>query len=170
MRQEYQLVPSMPNLGVRMSQVKGPEGQMWDTSEEGVKSRMQQRLKTLGWTLKDLAKEAEEDYKNVQRWVNGTTTTPAAFIARYAAVVPVNAEWLLTGRGDEYAPSRPRDAERVLRGIGALLDAYRSGLLTSPPEGASTGGVYASLDFLDSLDRERTQPPESGAPPQEARG
>lgn len=76
------------------------KGQMRDTSEEGLKKRMALRLSQLeGWTLQRLADETGEGYKNVQRWVSGAVTVPAHFITRYAAVVPVDPVWLLTGDG-----------------------------------------------------------------------
>jgi len=68
-------------------------------SDVALKARMRRRLGEIRWNLEDLAQESGESYSNIRNWVTGGTRVPAAFLTRYAQVVPVNPTWLLTGRG-----------------------------------------------------------------------
>jgi len=68
-------------------------------SNQALKARMRERLERVRWTLEELADQTGESYSNIRNWVTGRTRVPATFLARFAAVVPVNAKWLLTGQG-----------------------------------------------------------------------
>lgn len=141
MRAQYQSVPSTPNMGAQIRGVKGPVGQITDTSERAIKDRLRDSLddlggKSAGFTLQKVAELTGENYKNVQRWVAGDTTLPAHFVARFAAALPVDAGWILTGISSERAPARHDGPDRGPRPISSaewedlrtLLDSALSAL------------------------------------------
>lgn len=115
--------------------------QIRDTTEKGLKTRMNARVEQLGWTLARVAEETAEGYKNVQRWIRGPTAVPADFIARYVAAVPVDPVWLLTGEGTP-DPVQAGEVERAFRAIAQIVDEVRGlpGPSVEPGAGETTGG------------------------------
>jgi transcriptional regulator with XRE-family HTH domain len=103
--------------------------------------RMRKRLRELGWTHERLGEEIGESRKQVQRWLSGAARAPAEFVAQYAAAVPVNPVWLLTGDG-EPAPV-PEDARAgAFAEIAAIVDRVRS--RESAPETPSDEAAAAA--------------------------
>lgn len=98
--------------------------QIRDTTEKGLKARMSARIDQLGWTLARVAEATGDSYKNVQRWVRGTTSPPADFVARYVAAVPVNPIWLLTNEGAP-DPVQASEIERAFLEIARIVDEAR---------------------------------------------
>lgn len=97
-----------------------------DTSQAALKRRMNERLEQLRWTLVDLAEKTGENYRNVHRWLREDVKIPADFVSRFVEVVPVNAEWLLTGEG-MLEPIPPSTAEMALEQIAQVVDRLRPG-------------------------------------------
>ncbi len=83
-----------------------------------IKHRMRVRLDELGYSLPELAEATGESYRNVHRWVREEIRIPAHFVALFAEAVPVDARWLLTGRGtsEPNRTDRERSPEAQLRG------------------------------------------------------
>lgn len=99
---------------------------MVDTSQAALKRRMNERLEQLRWTLAELAQKTGENYRNVHRWLREEVKVPADFVSRFVEVVPVSAEWLLTGEGT-LEPIPPSTAEMALEQIAQIVDRLRPG-------------------------------------------
>lgn len=112
--------------------------QVRDTTEKGLKARMSARVDQLGWTLARVAEETGDSYKNVQRWIRGTTSPPADFIARYVAAVPVNPVWLLTNEGSP-EPIQVGEVERAFLEIARIVDEARGAVGPDTEPGPSKG-------------------------------
>lgn len=80
----------------------------------------------------ELARLLGESEKNLQNWIAGSTAVPASFLVRYMSVVPVSAEWLLTGTG-EPDPIPATAAQDAIAQIGQILEALRAGARMEPP-------------------------------------
>lgn len=96
-------------------------GQIWrKMSDDALKGRLALRLEQVGMKRAELARLLGESEKNLQNWITGSTAVPASFLVRYMSVVPVSAEWLLTGQGDPNPPD-PSTAERAFEGIRRIV-------------------------------------------------
>lgn len=97
-----------------------------DAQAHALKRRMNERLRQLRWTLADVAAKTGENYRNVHRWLREDVKVPADFVARFVRVVPVSADWLLTGEGT-LEPIPPSNAEMALEQIAQIIDRIRPG-------------------------------------------
>lgn len=91
-------------------------------SDEEIKRRLNEALH--GRTMQWLSEETGESYRNVQRWLGRgkeTSTTPAHFVARFVAVVPINPGWVLR----EELPKERRPPEETERRLDRALKALR---------------------------------------------
>ncbi len=129
-----------PNIYPLMCPVKTPTSPHLGTSDEALKRRLREGLEILGISMAAIARRTGVDYKNVQRWITGDTTIPAAFLASFAAAVPVDPRWLLTGEG-EAEPAEEQRSTPSDRGDGRRL--ARDG-------GTSYGPVLVELSGSDA--------------------
>jgi hypothetical protein len=81
-----------------------------------------------GRPLTWLAEQTGDDYKNLQRWVNGKTEFSVDFVARFCEAVDVAPGWVL-GMEPEKRPVDPTVAQEALRRIGAEVDRARAGTI-----------------------------------------
>lgn len=118
--------------------------------ERNIKSRMNQRLGQLRWSLVDLAEATGESYRNVHRWIREDVKVPAHFVSRFAESVPVSTRWLLTGEGVA-DPIKDSAAKRALERIAHVLDSVR---LTSSSGVLAESVIQSSVDGILAFDRE----------------
>lgn len=144
-------------MGGQISPVNGEVALIGDISNEELKNRMNRWLFDAGWTLKQVAKQTGEDYKQVQRWMRGGTTIPATFLAKFMAVVPAPAgslnrsrrtgepEELTLGEREELERLRVQAVERESRmeQLSDLMDQLREVLLTPVDRDASASIIPA---------------------------
>lgn len=121
-----------------------------DTSPAALKRRMNERLEQLRWTLTELAEKTGENYRNVHRWLREDVKVPADFVARFVEVVPVKADWLLTGEGT-LEPIPPTNAEMALEQIAAVVDRLRPG---TSGRGFLESVINSSVDGILAFDPE----------------
>ncbi|MBI4538450.1 MAG: PAS domain S-box protein [Gemmatimonadetes bacterium] len=121
-----------------------------DTSSIALKRRMNERLEQLRWTLAELAEKTSENYRNVHRWLREDVKVPADFVARFVEVVPVSADWLLTGEGT-LEPIPPSSAEMALEQIAQIVDRLRPG---TSGRGFLESVINSSLDGILAFDPE----------------
>lgn len=103
--------------------MKGLIGPTMD--ETGLKSRMQERIARLGITRDELAERTGDSPDSVKNWLGRKTVVPASFVARFAAAVPVNLEWLIFGAGSP-EPTPPEKAATALGMVREVLEAAQS--------------------------------------------
>lgn len=161
-------------MGGRVCPVNPLVGQRDNMPEKDLKERLRKRLEDAGWTLARLAEETGENYKNIQRWVSGTTTIPATFLVKFARVVPGDHSTLLTGdekpapEGRERASMEPiEDAERfeLLRLVGDLQAAIIRGRKVTPPiAGEELAHEKNALQQLFPPDQDVDTPPSDEEP------
>lgn len=112
---------------------------------------MRERLEQLGWTLARVEEATEDSYKNVQRWIRGTTAVPGEFVARFVAAVPVNPWWLLMEEGSP-EPLEPGRVERAFDEIARIVDEARAapGPEVEPEAAAATARLLDDEALLDA--------------------
>jgi transcriptional regulator with XRE-family HTH domain len=157
----YQLVPSTPNMHPPIGGVKGSVDQIVGTDAHALKKRLKKRLLDLDVKLKEVAERTGDDYKNVQRWVSGSTTMPADFLARVVAKVDVDPRWLLLGpeANDQARPTsinEPRaayDAGGAVAEVASVGDVERLAILRllSFVSQVVASGPVSSTELLDDL-------------------
>ncbi len=118
--------------------------------DQEIKARMNQRLSQLRWSLVDLAEATEASYRNVHRWVREDVKVPAHFVTRFAEVVPVNSQWLLTGEGTP-DPVKESVAKKALERIAHVLESVR---LTSSTGVLAESVIQSSVDGILAFDQE----------------
>lgn len=104
------------------AQVKGFMELSGDTTVGRIKRRMQEELvsaapvdqvdKRLTW----LAEQTGDNYKNVQRWVNGNVEPPVDFVVRFCDVTNRRLDYILAGRLPK-AIIPPSESERIVQRI-----------------------------------------------------
>lgn len=115
-----------------------------------IKSRMNERLGQLRWSLVDLAEATGESYRNVHRWIREDVKVPAHFVGRFAQSVPVSTRWLLTGQGAA-DPIKDSAAKRALDRIAHVLDSVR---LTSSSGVLAESVIQSSVDGIHAFDQQ----------------
>lgn len=117
-----------------ITHVKGFVEQVRDTTVEGIKKRLSDGLD--GRPLTWLAERMDDDYKNLQRWVNGTVMPPVDFLVRYCLTMGYSADWLLLGK-EPRIPVPVTDIQKAMDRIVAAIPPELIRLTPRPddPEG-----------------------------------
>ena len=101
------------------------------------------RLEGARLKLTELAQLTGDEYKNVQRWMSGSTETiPADFVGRYIKAVPVSPLWILTGEGS---------AEPVITGTAEMLYDLAETVVAVRKAGLPPGDLQSLLEEVTGI-------------------